>query len=55
MKEYSLLRDGDGKLYVCGTDTAAVEWERAKGRELIGKIETDLDILEVKRYISGEE
>ena len=55
MKEFNLLRDADGKLYVCGTDAAAVEWEKTKGREPIGKIKTDLDILEVKRYIQGDE
>lgn len=55
MKEFILLRDGYGKLYVCGTDAAAIEWEKTKGREIIGRIETDLDILEVKKFIQGDE
>lgn len=53
MKEFYISKDKDNKLHICSTDEAAVEWEQSRGREIIGKIETDLDILELKRYVSG--
>ena len=40
MKTYCLTRDSDNQLHVCGTDEAAIDWEKSKGREVIGKIET---------------
>ena len=55
MKEFCISRDEDNKLHICSTDDAAVEWEKSRGREIIGKIETDLDILKLKEYISGKE
>lgn len=55
MKEFCISRDTDNKLHICSTDDAAVEWEKSRGREIIGKIETDLDFLELKGYISGKE
>lgn len=53
MKEFYISKDKDNKLHICSTDDAAVDWEKSRGREIIGKIETDLDILELKRYVSG--
>ncbi len=55
MKKFYISRDADNKLHICSTDDAAVEWEKSRGREIIGKIETDLDILKLKEFISGKE
>lgn len=55
MKSYCLTRDKGNQLHICSTDNAAVEWEKSRGREIIGEIKTDLDFLELKRYISGKE
>jgi len=55
MKIFCLTKDKYNKLHICSTDDAAIEWEESRGREIIGKIETDLDILELKAYVSGNQ
>lgn len=53
MKEFVLLIDSNNKLYVCGNEEKAVQWEISKGKNPIGKIETDLTILELRNYVGG--
>ena len=53
MKTLYLTKDAEGQLHVCGTDEAAIEWEKSKGRAVIGKIETELDILAIRDYVCG--
>ena len=55
MKVFHLTTDSNNRLFVCGEEQAAVDWELAKGRRVLGKIETDLDILELREFIGGSE
>lgn len=53
MKQFTLVIDENNKLDVCGIEQSAVDWEISKGKNPIGKIETDLSILELKDFIGG--
>ena len=53
MKNFALLIDENNKLYVCGSEQSAIDWETSRGRIKIGNIETDLNIIELREYVCG--
>lgn len=53
MKKFALLIDENKKLYVCGIEQSAIDWEISRGRKQIGIIETDLSIIELREYVCG--
>ena len=55
MKTYILLINIDKRLFICGNENSALQWEISKGKTPIGKIETELNFLELKEILRSKE
>lgn len=53
MNEFILLMNKEGKAVICGNRKEAVEVEEYRGAKIVGRIETVLNILEVRELLKG--
>lgn len=53
LNEFILLMNKEGKAVICGNRKEAVEVEEYRGAKIVGRIETVLNILEVRELLKG--